>query len=101
MITYFYPIILNYVKTENAQNDCLHAIEEVASTTPELLSCLQVLLHMLYDRDVLSEEKILEWYKSNDKDIDSYEKNKVRVAVQPFIKWLEEAEEDSSESGND
>ncbi|KAK9304652.1 hypothetical protein QLX08_004073 [Tetragonisca angustula] len=101
VITYFYPIILNYVKTENAQNDCLHAIEEVASTTPELLSCLQVLLHMFYDKDVLSEEKILEWYKSNDKQTDSYEKNKVRVAVQPFIKWLEEAEEDSSESEND
>ncbi|XP_012249364.1 translation initiation factor eIF-2B subunit epsilon [Bombus impatiens] len=101
VVTYFYPIILNYVKTEDAQDDCLHAIEEVASTTQELLPFLQLLLHMLYDRDVLSEEKILEWYESKDKDIDSHEKNKVRAAVQPFIKWLEEAEEDSSDSEND
>ncbi|XP_017797903.1 PREDICTED: translation initiation factor eIF-2B subunit epsilon [Habropoda laboriosa] len=101
MINYFQPIILNYVKTEDAQENCLHAIEEVASTTQELLPFLQRLLHLFYCKDVLSEDKILEWYESNDKDIDEFQKNKVRTAIKPFIKWLEEAEEDSSESGND
>ncbi|XP_016904320.1 translation initiation factor eIF-2B subunit epsilon [Apis cerana] len=103
MVTYFYPIISNYIKTEDAQDDCLNAIEEIASTTQELLPFLQHLLHMLYDKDILSEEKILEWYKSDDKDIDSleFQKNKVRTAIKPFIKWLEEAEEDSSETEND
>lgn len=103
MVTYFYPIISNYIKTEDAQDDCLHAIEEIASTTQELLPFLQHLLHMLYDKDILSEEKILEWYESDDKDIDSFEfqKNKVRTAIKPFIKWLKEAEEDSSETEND
>lgn len=103
MVTYFYPIISNYIKTEDAQDDCLHAIEEIASTTQELLPFLQHLLHMLYDKDILSEEKILEWYESDDKGIDSFEfqKNNVRTAIKPFIKWLEEAEEDSSETEND
>ncbi|XP_003690567.2 translation initiation factor eIF-2B subunit epsilon [Apis florea] len=103
MVTYFYPIISNYIKTEDAQDDCLHAIEEIASTTQELLPFLQHLLHMLYDKDILSEEKILEWYESDEKGIDSFEfqKNKVRTAIKPFIKWLEEAEEDSSETEND
>ncbi|CAK9832834.1 Translation initiation factor eIF-2B subunit epsilon [Anthophora retusa] len=101
MITYFYPIILNYVKTEDAQDNCLRAIEEVASTTQELLPFLQHLLHLLYNKDILSEEKILEWYESNDKNMDEFQKNKVRAAVKPFIKWLEEAEEDSSGSGDD
>lgn len=100
MVIYFYPIILNYVKTDDAQDDCLHAIEEVASTTQELLPFLQHLLHMLYDKDILSEDKILEWYKSSDKDVDSQEE-KVRTAIKPFIKWLEEAEEDSSGNEND
>lgn len=99
MVTYFHPIILNYVKTEDAQDDCLRAIKEVASTTQELLPFLQYLLHLLYDIDVLSEEKILEWYKSSDKNVDEFQNNKIiRTAIQPFIKWLEEAEEDSSAS---
>ncbi|XP_026674686.1 translation initiation factor eIF-2B subunit epsilon [Ceratina calcarata] len=102
MITYFYSIILNYVKTEDAQDDCLRAIEEVASTTQQLLPFLQHLLHLFYEKDVLTEEKIFEWYESEDRDTDDFEaRNKVRAAVQPFIKWLEEAEEDSSGSDND
>ena len=99
MVTYFHPILVNYVKTEDAQDDCLRAIEEVASTTDELLPFLQHLLHLLYDKDIVSEEKILEWY--NDKNMDEFENNKVRAAIQPFIKWLEEAEEDSSGSDDD
>ncbi|XP_076231532.1 eukaryotic translation initiation factor 2B subunit epsilon [Calliopsis andreniformis] len=101
MVTYFHPIVVNYVKTEDAQDDCLRAIEEVGSTTQELLPFLQHLLHLLYDKDVLSEEKILEWYHSSDKSNDEFQNNKVRTAIQPFIKWLEEAEEDSSESEDD
>ncbi|XP_076640758.1 eukaryotic translation initiation factor 2B subunit epsilon [Halictus rubicundus] len=101
MVTYFQPIILNYVKTEDAQEDCLRAMEEVATSTEELLPFLQHLLHLFYDKDVLSEEKILEWYRSSDKDIDEFQNNKVRTAIKPFIQWLEEAEEDSSASEND
>ena len=99
MVTYFHPILVNYVKTEDAQDDCLRATEEVAGTTEELLPFLQHLLHLLYDKDIVSEEKILEWY--NDKNMDEFESSKVRAAIQPFIKWLEEAEEDSSGSDDD
>lgn len=99
MVTYFYPIISNYVKTEEAQDDCLRAIEEVASTTQQLLPFLQHLLHLLYDKDVLSEEKIIEWYESDDKDTEEFQaRGKIRVAIKPFIKWLQEAEVDSSGS---
>lgn len=98
MIVYFIPIISNYVKNEDAQDDCLHAIEDVASTTEELLSFVQHLLHQFYDRDILSEERILKWYESEDADV---LQNKVRNAVQPFITWLREAEEDSTESNGD
>ncbi|XP_043685948.1 translation initiation factor eIF-2B subunit epsilon isoform X5 [Vespula pensylvanica] len=97
MINYFQPIILNYIKTDVAQEDCLHAVEEVGSVTQELLPFLQHLLHLFYDRDILTEDKILEWYESNDEK-DEIQDKKVKIAVQPFIKWLQEAEEDSSES---
>ncbi|KZC07203.1 Translation initiation factor eIF-2B subunit epsilon [Dufourea novaeangliae] len=101
MIIYFHPIILNYVKTEDAQDDCLRAVEEVASTTQELLPFLKHLLHVFYDKDVLSEEKILEWYRSNDKSINEFQNSNVRTVIRPFIKWLEEAEEDTSGSEDD
>ncbi|XP_020282448.1 translation initiation factor eIF-2B subunit epsilon isoform X2 [Pseudomyrmex gracilis] len=100
MIIYFNPIILNYIKNNDAQEDCLRAIEDVASTTDELLPYTQHLLHLFYERDILSEEKILQWYEfiSEENDV---QHNKVRDVVQPFIKWLEEAEEDSSESDDE
>ncbi|XP_072747764.1 translation initiation factor eIF2B subunit epsilon [Anoplolepis gracilipes] len=98
IITYFNSIILNYVKNEDAQDDCLRAIEDIASTTDELLPYTQHLLHQFYDRDILSEEKILEWYESTSEDALH---SKVKKAVQPFIKWLREAEEGSTESDND
>ncbi|KYN02636.1 Translation initiation factor eIF-2B subunit epsilon [Cyphomyrmex costatus] len=97
MITYFNTIIQNYIKNDNAQEDCLRAIEDVVNTTDELLPYAQHLLHQFYDRDILSEEKILEWYESTDENADALH-TKVKNAVQPFIKWLREAEEDSSGS---
>lgn len=100
IITYFNSIILNYIKNEDAQDDCLRAIEDIASTTDELLPYTQHLLHQFYGRDILSEEKILEWYESISEDGDVLH-SKVRNAVQPFIKWLREAEEDSTESDSD
>lgn len=100
MIIYFNPIILNYIKNNDAQEDCLRAIEDVASTTDELLPYTQHLLHLFYERDILSEEKILEWYECVSEESD-VQHNKVRDVVRPFIKWLEEAEEDSSESGDE
>lgn len=96
MIAYFNEIILNYVKNEDAQDDCLRAIEDMASTTDELLPYTARLLHVFYDNDILSEEKILEWYESEIEDTDVHRK-KVRDAVVTVIKWLREAEEDSSE----
>ncbi|KAI4492008.1 hypothetical protein M0802_010133 [Mischocyttarus mexicanus] len=100
MINYFKPIILNYVKTELAQEDCLHAIEEVVSMTQELLPYIKNVLHSFYLLDVLSEEKILEWHESNDENDDVQIKN-IKNAVQSFIDWLKESEDSSSSSETD
>ncbi|KAK2575862.1 hypothetical protein KPH14_007234 [Odynerus spinipes] len=97
MISYFQPIILNYITSPAAQQDCLRAIEEVAGTTPELLSFLPYLLHLFYDRDILFEDVILEWYESINEE-DEIHNKKIKTAVQPFIKWLHEANVASSES---
>ena len=61
MLAYFKKIISNYIKTEEAQDDCLRAIEDVASTTKAILPFTRYLLHFFYDIDVLSEDKIIDW----------------------------------------
>ncbi|XP_011304047.1 translation initiation factor eIF-2B subunit epsilon [Fopius arisanus] len=96
MIGYFNAILQNYIKTEDAQEDCLRAIEDVAGSTNEFLAFVHHLLHLFYDKDILSEEKILDWYHQEAEDGDEVINIKVRSIVQPFIKWLQEAEEDSS-----
>ncbi|CAG5104196.1 Similar to Eif2b5: Translation initiation factor eIF-2B subunit epsilon (Mus musculus) [Cotesia congregata] len=96
MINYFTPIILNYVKTDDAQEDCLNAIEEIAGSNEFVMNFAQHLVHLLYDKDVLSEDKIIEWFNENDND-DGFYSEKIRKVLQPFIKWLNEAEEDSSD----
>ncbi|XP_015111139.1 translation initiation factor eIF-2B subunit epsilon isoform X2 [Diachasma alloeum] len=70
MIGYFNAILLNYIKTEDAQEDCLRAIEDVAGSTDEFLAFAQHLLHLFYDKDILSEEKILDWYRQEADDGD-------------------------------
>ncbi|KAF7991333.1 hypothetical protein HCN44_002895 [Aphidius gifuensis] len=103
MINYFHAILLNYIKSDDAQDDCLKAFEEVAASTNELLTITRNILHIFYDKDILSEDKIIDWYKldantdENDQDIHQ----KIRLAAQPFITWLQEAEEDSSSESDD
>ncbi|XP_015592869.1 translation initiation factor eIF-2B subunit epsilon isoform X1 [Cephus cinctus] len=101
MISYFFTIIQNYIKTEDAQDDCLKAMEEAATTIQELLSFMQRLLHLFYERDILSEEKILEWYELNGDNENEVQSLEIKKAVGPFIKWLKEAEEDSSDNEED
>ena len=116
ILTVFKPIILNYIKTENAQEDCLRAIQDVACTNQELvIPCALNLLNIFYDNDILSEEKIMAWYDQDcnneidihysdtENDVDHLKQEKkqngfksLRAAISPFIQWLKTAEEDSS-----
>ncbi|KAK9509779.1 hypothetical protein O3M35_007016 [Rhynocoris fuscipes] len=95
-LKYFMPLFVNYMRNEMAMADCLQAIEDCAEIHPQLRSIIMKLMHLLYNKDILSEESILKWYKNPRADtIDD-----VRAKVQPFIKWLEEAEM-SEESDED
>lgn len=63
----------------------------MAITSNELQTCIMAVLNWLYDKDYLSEDSITSWFGSLDKESRLYQK------VQPFIDWLEEAEEASSD----
>ncbi|ETN43101.1 uncharacterized protein HMPREF1541_02259 [Cyphellophora europaea CBS 101466] len=54
----------------------------------------------LYDLEVFSEESILAWWKDVRSTSDA-EMEAVRAQTDPFIQWLEEAEEESDEDEDD
>lgn len=60
----------------------------------KLLKLFSQILRILYDADVLGEDAILFWYK---KGSHPKGRNVFLHDVEPFIKWLEEAEEEGGE----
>merc|ERR1719228_2741097 len=53
----------------------------------------------LFDEDILEEEVILDWAKKvSKKNVSKEMAQKIHDKVAPFIKWLQEAEEETSES---
>lgn len=60
----------------------------------KLLKLFSQILRILYDADVLGEDAILFWYK---KGSHPKGRNVFLHDVEPFIKWLEEAEEEGEE----
>ncbi|KAK6620768.1 hypothetical protein RUM43_011063 [Polyplax serrata] len=87
VLSYFLPLLKNYVKTSEAQMNCLELLEEICD---ELGNELAKSLHFLYDNDIISEDAILEWHKNLSKG------SPVIPKVAPLIKWLNEAAEESS-----
>lgn len=63
-------------------------------TSPKIVK----VLHEIYDKDLVSEEVIQKWgTKASKKYVDLSTSKKIRRAAEPFLKWLEEAEEDESD----
>ncbi|KAK6461577.1 eukaryotic translation initiation factor 5 [Scheffersomyces coipomensis] len=65
---------------------------------PELIPRIPAVLHILYDKEVISEETIIAWgSKVSKKYVAKDISKKVRKAAKPFVKWLQEADEESDE----
>lgn len=65
---------------------------------PDLIPLVPKILVKLYDKEVISEEEILNWgSKVSKKYVSKDISKKVRKAAKPFIKWLKEADEESDE----
>jgi len=68
----------------------------------KLLPKVPVILKTLYDEDVIDEESILEWAKKVSKKYVSKElSEQIHKKAEPFIKWLKEAEEETSDEDED
>lgn len=79
--------------------ECLLAKE--GKQNPKLLTADVVsnkILYQLYDQELISEEFVRKWgSKASKKYCDVSTSRQIRKAAEPFIKWLDEADEESSE----
>ncbi|CAG4953447.1 unnamed protein product [Colias eurytheme] len=81
-----------------APRAALHALTALAAHHPVLLARVPAGLKLLYDLDIVEEKTILEWAaKPSRKYAPKDVVQEVVRRAQPFIDWLQQAEEDSSE----
>lgn len=87
------------VTSEKHQKSLLGGIERLVGLTyPELIPAVPKILMALYQNDILEEDVVTQWGTHvSKKYVDKETSKKVRKASEPFLKWLEEAEDDSDE----
>lgn len=65
---------------------------------PELIPAVPKILMVLYQNDILDEAVVTQWGTHvSKKYVDKETSKKVRKASEPFLKWLEEADDDSDD----
>ena len=78
-------------------------IEQIISLhADKLLDKVAGILKLFYDNDILEEKSILEWSeKVSKKYVTKEMSEKIHEKAKPFIQWLREADEESSEEEDD
>ncbi|XP_020606642.1 translation initiation factor eIF-2B subunit epsilon-like [Orbicella faveolata] len=104
-VDYLLPIISNYIKTSDGQRDALNASEEFFVQAMWAAPLCQTFLHLLYDKEILEEPIILQWYsRTHGEGEDSGfepQRKQLRQQISRFITWLQEAEEESDDDDDD
>ncbi|KAG0318848.1 hypothetical protein BG000_004049 [Podila horticola] len=96
------PLLRKFVINEKNQKALLGGMERVLITSKTLMMKAPLILKAFYDNDILEEDVILRWGEKPSKKYVSREEAKdVRTRVEPFLRWLAEAEEDDSEEESD
>jgi translation initiation factor 5 len=87
------------VTSEKHQKALLGGIERLVGLAhPELIPSVPKILMALYQIDVLEEDVVTQWGTHvSRKYVDKETSKKVRKASEPFLKWLEDADDDESE----
>ena len=84
-------------ENSKAEKNLLGGLERfIGLTYPSLIAQVPKILLEFYNGDILSEESLLKWgsKRSSSRFVDKDTSRKVRKAATPFLKWLEEAEEE-------
>lgn len=87
------------VTSEKHQKSLLGGMERLVGLAyPELTPAVPKILMALYQNDILDEDVVRQWGTHvSKKYVDKETSKKVRKASEPFLKWLEEADDDSDE----
>lgn len=96
-------LLLKLVTDEKLEKSLLGGIERMIGTQNlELVSQVPKILMTLYDNDLVSEDVIRDWGTHvSKKYVDKETSRNIRKAARPFLKWLDEADEDSDEEDSD
>jgi len=84
-----------------AQKSLLSGFEKLVGNVykDQLIGKTMLILKAFYDEDILDEEAILEWAKKvSKKNVSKVVSQEIHDKAAPFIKWLQEAEEESAGS---
>ncbi|KAM3959709.1 eukaryotic translation initiation factor 5 isoform 2-T3 [Aphomia sociella] len=92
-------LLLRFTRGDaRAQRAALHALTALCAHHPALLPKVPAILKLLYDADIVEEKAMLEWASKPSRKYASKELvAEVRKRAQPFLDWLNDAEEDSSD----
>ncbi|KIJ66959.1 hypothetical protein HYDPIDRAFT_85496 [Hydnomerulius pinastri MD-312] len=95
-INTYNTLLVKMVTMEKHQKAVLGGIERVVGLTyPELTPAVPKILMALYQNNVLEESVVTQWGTHvSKKYVDKETSKKVRKASEPFLKWLEEADDD-------
>lgn len=87
------------VTSEKHQKSLLGGIERLVGLAyPELIPSVPKVLMALYQADVIEEAVVTQWGTHvSKKYVDKDTSKRVRKASEPFLKWLEEADDSDSE----
>ncbi|KAJ2079995.1 eukaryotic translation initiation factor 5 [Coemansia sp. RSA 988] len=90
-------LLIRFGKSEKHQRAIIGGFERlVEANIGQLLSKLPAALMALFEKDIVEEEMFLDWgRKPSKKYISKEAAKKIHKASQPFIEWLENAEEES------
>jgi len=92
-------------KNDKDSNIFFACLEEIiAKRNPEmLLSKTPMILEAIYDNEIATEEQILAWHNTeSDKSLLLLrdEAEQIRLKAMPFIKWLQETDDDDSDEND-
>ncbi|KAF9450070.1 hypothetical protein P691DRAFT_702024 [Macrolepiota fuliginosa MF-IS2] len=95
----YLPLFKKMISSERHQKALLGGLERlVGLMQPSLVPVVPKLLMEFYQADILEEEVITQWGTHvSKKYVDKETSKRVRKASEPFLKWLEEAEDDEDE----
>ncbi|KAG0680258.1 Eukaryotic translation initiation factor 5A-1 [Pichia californica] len=96
-------LLRKIVSDEKFEKSLLGGIERMIGTKQiDLIKQVPKILMTLYDNDLVSEEVIREWGTHvSKKYVDKETSRNIRKSARPFLKWLDEADEDSDEDESD